>query len=212
MALPMPINVPNVPPVCIMTLPKLVISSLPRRPYLIPAAVPKMAPIDRPTAPPIMAPYFILSKQETPPPWPLPATGISSREWVIDLVSKQESWLLQLVVPCGGKWALIRMTNPRGCDIEIRMQVSTANSVKVYNLSAGKSLPEWISERKRRTLLKTDIGELTPPGPSLHISLFYYRSSSPYWAHPGLHNASGLHKSENQPRQPVYTNHRWLVR
>ncbi len=39
------------------------------------------------------------------------------------------------------------------------MQVSTANNVKVYNLSAGKSLPEWISERKRRTLLKTDIGE-----------------------------------------------------
>ena len=40
------------------------------------------------------------------------------------------------------------------------MQVSTANSVKVYNLSAGKSLPEWISERKRRTLLKNDIGKL----------------------------------------------------
>lgn len=39
------------------------------------------------------------------------------------------------------------------------MQVSTANSVKVYNLSAGKSLPEWISERKRRALLKTDIGK-----------------------------------------------------
>ena len=34
----------------------------------------------------------------------------------------------------------------------------TANDVKVYNLSAGKSLPEWISERKRRALLKNDIG------------------------------------------------------
>ncbi len=58
------------------------------------------------------------------------------------------------------------------------MQVSTANSVKVYNLSAGKSLPEWISERKRRTLLKTDIGELKPPGParpSLHLSLLGLR-------------------------------------
>lgn len=39
------------------------------------------------------------------------------------------------------------------------MQVSTANNVKVYNLSAGKSLPEWISDRKKRTLLKNDVGE-----------------------------------------------------
>lgn len=39
------------------------------------------------------------------------------------------------------------------------MQVSTANNVKVYNLSAGKSLPEWISDRKKRTLLKNDAGE-----------------------------------------------------
>ena len=38
------------------------------------------------------------------------------------------------------------------------MQVRTANDVKVYNLSAGKSLPEWISDRKRRTLLKNDLG------------------------------------------------------
>ena len=38
------------------------------------------------------------------------------------------------------------------------MQVSTAGGVKVYNLSAGKSLPEWISERKRRSLLKNDVG------------------------------------------------------
>ena len=38
------------------------------------------------------------------------------------------------------------------------MQVSSANDVKVYNLSAGKSLPEWISDRKKRTLLKNDIG------------------------------------------------------
>ena len=40
----------------------------------------------------------------------------------------------------------------------VRMQVSTANNVKVYNLSAGKSLPEWISDRKKRTLLKNDVG------------------------------------------------------
>ena len=30
------------------------------------------------------------------------------------------------------------------------MQLSTANDVKVYNLSAGKSLPEWLEERERR--------------------------------------------------------------
>lgn len=36
------------------------------------------------------------------------------------------------------------------------IQVSTANDVKVYNISTGKSLPEWISERKRRSLLKND--------------------------------------------------------
>ena len=39
------------------------------------------------------------------------------------------------------------------------MQVSTANDVKVYNLSVGKTLPEWISDRKRRTLLKNDVGK-----------------------------------------------------
>lgn len=39
------------------------------------------------------------------------------------------------------------------------MQVSTANNVKVYNLSVGKSLPEWISDRKKRALLKEDIGD-----------------------------------------------------
>ncbi|MFH4983376.1 hypothetical protein AB6A40_010085 [Gnathostoma spinigerum] len=37
------------------------------------------------------------------------------------------------------------------------MQVSTANDVKIYNLSAGKSIPEWISNRKRRKLEQTDV-------------------------------------------------------
>jgi ribosome biogenesis protein ENP2 len=37
------------------------------------------------------------------------------------------------------------------------MQVSDPNNVKIYNLSAGKSLPEWLSERKRRALLKKDV-------------------------------------------------------
>ncbi len=30
------------------------------------------------------------------------------------------------------------------------MQLSSANDVKVYNLSAGKTLPEWLEERERR--------------------------------------------------------------
>ncbi|XP_014206073.1 nucleolar protein 10 [Copidosoma floridanum] len=37
------------------------------------------------------------------------------------------------------------------------MQVSEVNDVKIYNLSAGKSLPEWLSERKRRNLAKKDV-------------------------------------------------------
>ena len=37
------------------------------------------------------------------------------------------------------------------------MQVSTTNDVKIYNLSAGKSLPDWLTERKRRQLVKTDL-------------------------------------------------------
>eukprot|EP00057_Strongylocentrotus_purpuratus_P034480 XP_795412.3 PREDICTED: LOW QUALITY PROTEIN: nucleolar protein 10 [Strongylocentrotus purpuratus] len=36
------------------------------------------------------------------------------------------------------------------------MQVSSANNVKVYNLSTGKSLPEWLSDRKKRALQKSD--------------------------------------------------------
>ncbi|KYN19287.1 Nucleolar protein 10 [Trachymyrmex cornetzi] len=34
------------------------------------------------------------------------------------------------------------------------MQVSAPNNIKIYNLSSGKSLPEWLSERKRRSLSK----------------------------------------------------------
>lgn len=40
------------------------------------------------------------------------------------------------------------------------MQVSSTNNVKVYNLSVGKTLPEWISDRKKRTLLKNDVGKM----------------------------------------------------
>lgn len=37
------------------------------------------------------------------------------------------------------------------------MQVLNPNNVKIYNLSCGKSLPEWISERKRRLLQKKNV-------------------------------------------------------
>ncbi|KAH0946862.1 hypothetical protein HN011_009455 [Eciton burchellii] len=37
------------------------------------------------------------------------------------------------------------------------MQVSAPNNIKIYNLSAGKSLPEWLSEKKRRSLLKKNV-------------------------------------------------------
>ncbi|XP_043496596.1 nucleolar protein 10 [Polistes fuscatus] len=38
------------------------------------------------------------------------------------------------------------------------MQVSCPNNVKIYNLSVGKSLPDWLSERKKRSLLKKNVG------------------------------------------------------
>ncbi|XP_002736686.1 nucleolar protein 10-like [Saccoglossus kowalevskii] len=37
------------------------------------------------------------------------------------------------------------------------MQVSNPNNVKIYNLSVGRSLPDWLSDRKRRQLLKNDV-------------------------------------------------------
>jgi len=36
------------------------------------------------------------------------------------------------------------------------MQVSNANNVKIYNLSAGKSLPEWLTDRQKRKLQNKD--------------------------------------------------------
>lgn len=37
------------------------------------------------------------------------------------------------------------------------MQISSVNDVKIYNLSHGKSLPEWLSDRKKRQLQKKDV-------------------------------------------------------
>ena len=36
------------------------------------------------------------------------------------------------------------------------MKVSEANDVKIYNVSAGKSVPQWLSDRQRRRLLHND--------------------------------------------------------
>lgn len=37
------------------------------------------------------------------------------------------------------------------------MEVSDPNNVKIYNLSAGKSLPDWLSDRKKRALQKKNV-------------------------------------------------------
>ena len=52
------------------------------------------------------------------------------------------------------------------------MQVSTTNDVKIYNLSAGKSLPEWLTERKRRQLVKNDI-DIRKRIELIQVNIFY---------------------------------------
>ncbi|XP_054164534.1 nucleolar protein 10-like [Oppia nitens] len=37
------------------------------------------------------------------------------------------------------------------------MQVSEVNDIKIYNLSHGKTIPEWLSDRKKRLLVKKDV-------------------------------------------------------
>lgn len=37
------------------------------------------------------------------------------------------------------------------------MEVKTVDNVNIYNLSCGKSLPDWLSERKRRMLQRKDV-------------------------------------------------------
>ncbi len=39
--------------------------------------------------------------------------------------------------------------------------LSTADGLKIYNLSAGKTLPEWLSEKKKAQLRK-DEGSFIP--------------------------------------------------
>lgn len=72
------------------------------------------------------------------------------------------------------------------------MQISTANNVKVYNLSAGKSLPEWISDRKKRTLLKNDVGKLSRLQCQILIIIsiiWPFRVASSNWTYSRLWNA-----------------------
>lgn len=65
-ALPTARNTAKLPPLCSITFPSCDKSSRPLRPYLIPAALPNIAPVDIPIAKPIIAPYFTLSKQVGP--------------------------------------------------------------------------------------------------------------------------------------------------
>lgn len=60
------------------------------------------------------------------------------------------------------------------------MEVSDPNNIKIYNLSAGKSLPEWLSDRKRRALQKKDVDirqrieliqDFNMPGVSTNVQL-----------------------------------------
>lgn len=37
------------------------------------------------------------------------------------------------------------------------MQVSNPNDVKIYNLTHGKSIPDWLTDRKKRLLIKKDV-------------------------------------------------------
>ncbi|ETN80075.1 hypothetical protein NECAME_09442 [Necator americanus] len=46
------------------------------------------------------------------------------------------------------------------CDVVtvVQMQVASINDVKIYNLSAGKSIPEWMSSEARRKAERKSVG------------------------------------------------------
>lgn len=52
----------------------------------------------------------------------------------------------------------------------LTMKLASSSGVKVYNLSEGKSLPDWISEKKKRALRK-DSGKLSLLWESFSIEL-----------------------------------------
>ena len=87
-----------------------------------------------------------------------------------------------------------------------KMQVTTAGGVKVYNLSAGKSLPEWISERKRRALLKNDLGQNLCNNTSIaYESKFRVdRSKTSNRAAAGFLHADSVHRDPSNGRRTVY--------
>jgi len=41
------------------------------------------------------------------------------------------------------------------------MEVNDASGVKVYNVSAGKTVPEWLQEKKKGRSLRKDAGTIT---------------------------------------------------
>lgn len=61
----MAINVPNVPPPCIIALPVWLINSIPLNPARKEEKPPKIAPDPKPTRNPIAKPNLILDQQET---------------------------------------------------------------------------------------------------------------------------------------------------
>jgi ribosome biogenesis protein ENP2 len=40
------------------------------------------------------------------------------------------------------------------------MEVFAPNGVKIYNISAGKTIPEWISEKRKKKLKKREGPEI----------------------------------------------------
>lgn len=41
-----------------------------------------------------------------------------------------------------------------------KMEVFAPNGVKIYNISAGKTIPEWISEKRKKKLKKREGPEI----------------------------------------------------
>ena len=62
-------------------------------------------------------------------------------------------FLSLLLLPCADKK---KKKKRKGSSIMSGLKVFEANDVKVYNLTAGREIPAWLSERKRRQLLKKD--------------------------------------------------------
>jgi ribosome biogenesis protein ENP2 len=49
------------------------------------------------------------------------------------------------------------------------MEVFAPNGVKIYNISIGKTIPEWISEKKKRKLKKNEGIQLNRKNSLTHL-------------------------------------------